>query len=73
MPVIGKLDKQVHDILIAPLANPNAHTTEMNREDDAPRSEKAHLRETTRDETTNETAHAEKMAAAQASLPVWLL
>jgi len=69
MPVIGKLDKQVHDILIAPLANPNASANETHQGDDAPQSEKARPREIATDETT----HAEKMAAAQASLPVWLL
>ncbi len=74
MPVIGKLDKQVHDILIAPLANPNASSHETYREDHALRSEKARPREITANElATNETADAERMAGAQASLPVWLL
>lgn len=69
MPVIGKLDKQVHDILIAPLADPNTSARETHQETDPPQSEHARTREI----TANEKAHAEKTARAQASLPVWLL
>jgi hypothetical protein len=69
MPVIGKLDEQVHSILIAPLANPNAAARETHLEEDAPRSETARPREI----ATNETTEAEERAGAQTSLPVWLL
>ncbi len=74
MPVIGKLDKQVNDILIAPLADTNVSTNETHREDVAPRSEKTRPREIAPTEiAADEMADEEKMAAAQASLPVWLL
>ncbi len=69
MPIIGKLDKQVNDILIAPLANPNASAYETHQHKAVPQDEKAHSREIALDETTR----GEKIVGAQASLPVWLL
>ncbi len=69
MPVIGRLDKQVNDILITPLDNRTASPNEHQPDSDAPPSEIA----LPDDVGIDEAAKAEKMSGAQEPLPVWLL
>ncbi len=77
MSVIGNLDKQVNDILIAPLTHQNASPNEIHQEIDASQGKIEQPRDrVTKNEsakTENGTTEAEKMSGAQASLPVWLL
>ena len=69
MPVIGRLDKQVNDILITPLDNRTATPNEHQPDGDATPSEIT----LPHNVDVDEAAKAEKMSGAQEPLPVWLL
>ena len=66
MSVIGRMDKQVEDVLISPLARNNNQNQEAETNDET-------TSPLARRQSERETAPAQKRRAEQDELPVWLL
>jgi hypothetical protein len=66
MSVIGRMDQQVDDVLISPLARRNKQAT-----DDQAREER--ITHDDKDQSKTESTSVPNRRAKQADLPVWLL
>ena len=63
MPVIGRLDKQVEDVLISPLSKKRPPAPEQTRDEDEP----------SQTPDAEEPARDERRGSRPETLPVWLL
>jgi hypothetical protein len=66
MPVIGRLDGQVEEVIISPVSR-------RQREDDPPPSTKNEETPDPPDRTPSQTPDADESSADTGELPVWLL